>query len=1398
LKDDQVDVIESSKVYINLPSNVQNLSNDAKDELIIDSGATISIVKDPNLFEPGTLTSMTNKVFSITGITSNAIKTSFKGQLRFNLGPALYVPTLTINILSLSTIIKYNRYFIFFINNKWHLLSKFMNTNSKFNFYYCFNPIKNLYFSNSTPATITLEYAKILFGTFNKSLNFYLSNDSTVNNNFETHQNNSNSFDYYSTSDSCNHILDFDSDGFHDLPEAVQSRIKSVHHIHKALSHVSLPVLSQMINKNIIQYNNITSKDIKLYNKYYGTCPDCTEGKLIRKPISADEYGPVSIGSHFHSDLFFFTDVPSSFLILVDQLSAFTIVKSLPDKKSDTIYRAIESIHAKLLSYNRKFSTLFCDSESVFKGAESNINKLGVKLIFSAPDDHTNVAERRIRVVRERVLATLYSLCFKLPIFLFSDLVEFVVQSLNMCTTTKNSNSTPYQLLTNQKINSTLLNFNFGELGLFRKSSSNRDHKLKSKTDIGVVINRDLNSNGTVKIFSLRTSTFSFKRLHEKLSLTPENILLIRNSFNKFQCLDLDPLRSELAFPDNSIISTASTKNNNLSSVNKNNLLSSSVTNRNNKLNFTPYSQTNLSDIEPDDTTTVTNVSDDMGIAPMSSDSFSDQSNNNSIIQNNNFEPSDVSTSISDLNDSDEMKSDSYAPISDANSTSDVYNETITELSDQEIVSPSNSSPDLISFDNPDTPFDQIPISSLSNLTAPANSVSNSPPLITNGSNFSPTSNIVGVPLCKRKCYSKVGKPNYFLIKELSHNIDNNISYTYSWKPTKDLLKYFSASYLKNVIPYDEFDSNLIQLLPIFPPVNELDSSENYSINLIHEIFHVNLNIDSEKELEDIAMQEEFRSLLDFGTFDPMDPKLINLDSPEIKSKMVNSFMLLKRKLDSQGIFVRMKGRLVANGRGQPFSTFDSSSINAPTVRPSSVKTVLNIVAFKNLELRTVDIKSAFLRSNIDHDVYVRIPSNLVPSLLAVAPEYSKYVYKGSIVMKLAKALYGLCQSPSLWNRHLGSSLQKIGFCKSLNDPCLYYVKDPKSTGFEGYLCIHVDDILVACSTEIGTNFIINSLRKIYKDITVCDDFNCMDYLGCQIIRSRLDRSISINQKGLIQMILKDNKIDKSISVNPASHKLFETTVNDDMYLKYDENFVGLVKTKSPKDFLSILMTINYLTLSRADLLLPVSYLCTRVSNPNLDDWKKLYRIMFYLNGTIDFNLILKPNDLILKCQSDASFAVHSDRKSHTGVICYFGDISKYASGIISAYSNKQKLNSKSSFESEILALNSGVDEVVFLKRLLDEIGIPQPTIAVFQDNQSTIYSISTGSTNHKRTKHIDVKYFYLKNRIDLGQIKLIYLETDNMVADVLTKPLYGTKYKLLTSNMMCNKLLIDTNSSRL
>ena len=191
---------------------------------------------------------------------------------------------------------------------------------------------------------------------------------------------------------------------------------------------------------------------------------------------------------------------------------------------------------------------------------------------------------------------------------------------------------------------------------------------------------------------------------------------------------------------------------------------------------------------------------------------------------------------------------------------------------------------------------------------------------------------------------------------------------------------------------------------------------------------------------------------------------------------------------------------------------------------------------------------------------------------------------------------------------------------------------------------------------------------------------------------------------------------------------------------------------------------------ARPDVHPAIAVLCTRVQKLTESDWQKLVRLLKYCNGTRDFKLVLSADDLrVVKWYVDASFAVHPDFKSHTGGVMTFGE------GAIQSISRKQKLNTRSSTEAELVGADDVSTMILWTKLFLEDQGYQVEKNILFQDNKSAILLETNGKkSSSKRTRALNIRYFFIADQVEKGNMLIEYCPTEEMVADYMSKPLQG------------------------
>jgi hypothetical protein len=198
---------------------------------------------------------------------------------------------------------------------------------------------------------------------------------------------------------------------------------------------------------------------------------------------------------------------------------------------------------------------------------------------------------------------------------------------------------------------------------------------------------------------------------------------------------------------------------------------------------------------------------------------------------------------------------------------------------------------------------------------------------------------------------------------------------------------------------------------------------------------------------------------------------------------------------------------------------------------------------------------------------------------------------------------------------------------------------------------------------------------------------------------------------------------------------------------------------------------------ARPDIQPTIAVLCTRVKEPNEANWAKLVRLMKYLNDTRELKLTLSADSLhCIKWYVDASFAVHPDYKSHTGATMSYRD----GDGAVQSFSRKQKLKTRSSTESELVGGDDVSVMILWTKLFLEEQGYNINSSILYQDNKSaTLLETNGKKSSGKRTRALNIHYFFLRDQVKKGSVTIVYCPTHDMVGDFHTKKsLQGEKFR--------------------
>ncbi|GJY64647.1 retrovirus-related pol polyprotein from transposon TNT 1-94 [Tanacetum coccineum] len=453
-----------------------------------------------------------------------------------------------------------------------------------------------------------------------------------------------------------------------------------------------------------------------------------------------------------------------------------------------------------------------------------------------------------------------------------------------------------------------------------------------------------------------------------------------------------------------------------------------------------------------------------------------------------------------------------------------------------------------------------------------------------------------------------------------------------------------------------------------------------------------------------------------------------------------------KNKRDEENTVIRNKSRLVAKGYAQK-EGIDFEESFAPVARLEAVRLFIAYAAHKSFTVYQMDVKTAFLYGPLKEEVYVNQPDGFVD------PYHPDKVYR------LKKALYGLKQAPRAWYDELSNFLVSEGFSKGSIDLTLFITKHGEDILL---VQIYVDDIIFG-STNPKLSKRFGKLMHSKFDMSMMGELKF--FLGIQIHQS--PRGIFINQAKYAQEILKKHGMTSCDSIGtPMATK----------HLDADLSGTPVDQTK----YRSMVGALMYLTASRPDIVHATCYCARYQAKPTEKHLTAVKRIFRYLKDSINMGLWYpKDTGFELTAFSDSDHAGCLDsRKSTSGGIQFLG-----GDKLVSWSSKKQDCTSMSSAEAEYVSLSACCAQVLWLRTQLTDYGFHFDKIPMYCDSKAAI-AISCNPVQHSRTKHIDVRYHFIKEQVEKGIVELFFVGTEYQLADLFTKALSEDRFKSLVRQL--------------
>ena len=418
--------------------------------------------------------------------------------------------------------------------------------------------------------------------------------------------------------------------------------------------------------------------------------------------------------------------------------------------------------------------------------------------------------------------------------------------------------------------------------------------------------------------------------------------------------------------------------------------------------------------------------------------------------------------------------------------------------------------------------------------------------------------------------------------------------------------------------------------------------------------------------------------------------------------------------------------------------------------------------------MATADVVGAYLHASMPDYVLMKLVGDAVAIMISVNPKYEIFVVmengKPVLYLRLLKALYGCVQSALLWYNLFTSKLKERGFILNPYDPC---VANCMIRGKQCTVGWYVDDTKIShVDPEVVTE-IVEAIEENFGKMTVTRGKK-HTFLGMDLTLNG-DGTVTVAMSNYIREAIADFGEDVSAPAStPGGKNLFTV----------DEESPPLSRVGAEL-FHSIVAKLLYISSrARSDISPTIAFLCTRVARSTEQDWAKLRRLLRYLGSTIELTATLGADGLTkMYTWVDAAYATHDDMKSHTGGCVSLGR------GVFMPKSTKQKLVTKSSTEAELVGASDYLPNTIWAKNFLGAQGYDITENIFYQDNQSAIRLETNGRASAgQKSRHINIRYFFIKDRIASDGMKVVHCPTAIMLADFYTKPLQGALFRKFRS----------------
>jgi hypothetical protein len=499
------------------------------------------------------------------------------------------------------------------------------------------------------------------------------------------------------------------------------------------------------------------------------------------------------------------------------------------------------------------------------------------------------------------------------------------------------------------------------------------------------------------------------------------------------------------------------------------------------------------------------------------------------------------------------------------------------------------------------------------------------------------------------------------------------------------------------------------------------------------------------------AIKKEINQLEARGTWKVVQEGEIKKGCRPLGTKLV-----LKIKRNPDGSVDRYKARLTVQGFLQRYG-IDYMDTTSPVTHTSTVKFLKAHALQMERKTKVFDFAGAFLYPTLQDDIYMR-----APELLG----------KGKVILKLLKSIYGLKQASREWFLALQKALLDIGFTQAPEgvDKCLFHHEK-----LDIYIAAYVDDSFCSYVNEASVEYVIEELKKKQFEFSKIGEFD----MGLGLQFETTEDSVFISQPSSVDFI--QNEFDVKNIAKPTPITKWQEKRRDD-----ESKFKQCQVTQ----YLSLLGSLSHLgRMTRPDIILAVFHLASFSADPCERHYDALKHVVQYLLGSKNKGIYFRKTDGCplwdFYCDSDWAGCPNT-RRSTSGYLL------KFMGGPLLAVSRRQKNVTLSSCEAEYCTFTDCAKDILWAKGLAKFFKCPFPKPADLRCDNVTAKHMAEGKAKQNRTKHIDalrkhigVKYHFIRELVDFGELSLTYVDTTQNESDILTKPMARTKFHSAATKLL-------------